>query len=347
MGELSKAELYAIAARHGITGDLARCMLGGAWSESRWDTDAVGDRGASVGLFQLHSAGLGSGLSVAERQDPDVQFRIMAPEYTHWWEYWGAAGYADADRAVLTCAYAERPLDYDVPGSAARQGYRAGWEHAAEEAPAPDTRTYNPDLPAELQRQDWTCSIRSTAWALKSLGFDVRAEDLQDQMVGAGLVSSDLGLLDGSGSTLANWVGGTFDLPHEWAYPADWDWVAERAGRGPILLGGRAWNHWVAVRRYNGDGLLLANPAPNWQGVGDYLDRDEWETWGPWAAIWLPAEQGGNVTDESRATVQRIAEQEILRNITEALAFKLPKKAREKLEAGAKPAAETLSRGEF
>lgn len=44
-------------------------------AESGGRTDAVGDAGHSIGLFQMHDQGAGSGLTVAQRQDPDVQFR--------------------------------------------------------------------------------------------------------------------------------------------------------------------------------------------------------------------------------------------------------------------------------
>lgn len=44
-------------------------------AESGGRVDAVGDAGHSVGLFQMHDQGAGFGLTVAQRQNPDVQFR--------------------------------------------------------------------------------------------------------------------------------------------------------------------------------------------------------------------------------------------------------------------------------
>lgn len=44
-------------------------------AESGGRVDAVGDAGHSIGLFQMHDQGAGYGLSVAQRQDPDVQFK--------------------------------------------------------------------------------------------------------------------------------------------------------------------------------------------------------------------------------------------------------------------------------
>lgn len=44
-------------------------------AESGGRVDAVGDGGHSIGLFQMHDQGAGYGMSVAQRQDPDVQFK--------------------------------------------------------------------------------------------------------------------------------------------------------------------------------------------------------------------------------------------------------------------------------
>jgi hypothetical protein len=46
-------------------------------AESRGNPQAVGDGGHSVGLFQLHDQGVGSGLSVSRRHDPVLQFELM------------------------------------------------------------------------------------------------------------------------------------------------------------------------------------------------------------------------------------------------------------------------------
>src|SRR4051812_19019290 len=60
-------------------------------------------------------------------------------------------------------------------------------------------RAFNPSIPAELQIQDWTCSIRSTMWLLKSIGIDVTPAEAQDAM-SPRYVSSDDGLLNADGS---------------------------------------------------------------------------------------------------------------------------------------------------
>jgi hypothetical protein len=51
-------------------------IAGMVWRESAWNPLAVGDYGHSVGLLQLHDAGLGAGMSVAQRQDIETNLRI-------------------------------------------------------------------------------------------------------------------------------------------------------------------------------------------------------------------------------------------------------------------------------
>lgn len=48
-----------------------------AWHESTLNPNAVGDSGASVGLFQLHIRGAGSGLTTETRKDPRTNARII------------------------------------------------------------------------------------------------------------------------------------------------------------------------------------------------------------------------------------------------------------------------------
>lgn len=229
-----------------------------------------------------------------------------------------------------------------------RRGWNAAQLYLAPDQEAPPM-TYDPDTPSEFQLQDWTCSVRSATWCLRSLGIDVTAGEMQTQMQAAGLVTPADGLLDGSGTSLARWLAETFGVPATAVYPADWAAVTGDAGTGPIALGGMALNHWLAVRRpiQDANALDVMNPAPNWHGIGTELSKTEWDTWGPWSAIYVavPSENGGDdsMTDSQRA----ILSDEVLRNIDKALAVpRLPRAAREALAAGARPACETLIRGE-
>ena len=149
MAVLTREEMLALLARHGIEGELAMIMAAGALAESGWDTQRRGDDGHSVGLFQLHDQGLGAGLDAAQREDPDLQVHVMAPDYRHWYAHWRAAGYTDAELAWRVCAWSERPQDYTNPDSAAARAYRAAWA-SVRAAQAGDAVAALPAPPAQL-----------------------------------------------------------------------------------------------------------------------------------------------------------------------------------------------------
>ena len=63
-----------------------------------------------------------------------------------------------------------------------------------------------------------------------------------------------------------------------------------------MVIGGRAWNHWVAVRmggpaagRPDLAVLILMNPAPGWMGVSQWLVEDDFDGLGPFSAVWFTA----------------------------------------------------------
>ncbi|MFN8533832.1 MAG: lytic transglycosylase domain-containing protein [Dehalococcoidia bacterium] len=75
---LSKAQIWQLAQRIAREEDVweSRWALAAMIEkESGWRADAVGDGGHSVGLTQLHDAGLGAGMSVDERKDPETNLR--------------------------------------------------------------------------------------------------------------------------------------------------------------------------------------------------------------------------------------------------------------------------------
>lgn len=56
--------------RAGLGERVIGAAITNAWVESGLNPNAVGDNGASIGLFQLHKFGAGHGLSVEYRKDP-------------------------------------------------------------------------------------------------------------------------------------------------------------------------------------------------------------------------------------------------------------------------------------
>jgi hypothetical protein len=167
------------------------------------------------------------------------------------------------------------------------------WDY---ESHPPSALTFNPHQPPERQVQDWTCSIRSTAWCLKSLGLPVDIGALQDEMVPR-YVTPALGLLDGRGYGLAEVIRA--HLPADWAgrvavaERVDWAGLYDRAGSGPIALGLHGAYHWLNVAQLLDDGTLSApNPAPKYPTgtpIGDVLTRDEFEHFGPVSAVFVDA----------------------------------------------------------
>lgn len=97
IAELVRRRAYDYAIAQGASpaeaDAFSRSSVAIAWSESQFDPTAVGDQGNSVGLFQLHSAGRGSGMTVAARQDPETNIRVSMPEL---WQGFRAAGGASA-----------------------------------------------------------------------------------------------------------------------------------------------------------------------------------------------------------------------------------------------------------
>ncbi len=140
-------------------------------------------------------------------------------------------------------------------------------------------------------------------------------------------------------------------------------WLAEavheayRLGVEPGIYTG-AW--WWVPRTGNSAAF---HTLPLWSAeYGTPHDLETWTSYGGWTHLSMKQYQGNPidlnvcdpavtgevvVTDESRAYVQQVAQSEILRTLDAALALKLPKAAREALQYGAKPAAQTLADGRF
>jgi hypothetical protein len=155
---------------------------------------------------------------------------------------------------------------------------------------APPKVRYNVAEPTIAQDDDWSCAPTSLRWALKSLGRDPAEAWIEATMIDEGVVSMRSGLLDASGAGLADFVRRQYG---EFGYTASansgvpFDYVATMAGTRPILIGGRAWNHWSGVRSYSParDVLLLANPADGYGGVRQEMTRQQFGALGPFSAV--------------------------------------------------------------
>lgn len=85
-------------------------------AESGGNPNVIGDSGHSVGLFQLNSAGgSGTGLSVAQREDPVTQFNVMVGQIKTAYQNAIAKGLSGRDLAMSVGAQAERPAPSGIP----------------------------------------------------------------------------------------------------------------------------------------------------------------------------------------------------------------------------------------
>lgn len=104
---------------------VAVAAVANAYAESGFNPNAVGDSGKSVGLFQLHEAGVGSGMSVEARRDPHTNARTMANWGLREPRFMAVAQDPDATLRDLTYAftvYLERPANAHGHGLS-----RAAW----------------------------------------------------------------------------------------------------------------------------------------------------------------------------------------------------------------------------
>lgn len=147
-------------------------------------------------------------------------------------------------------------------------------------------------LAADPQDYPWDCSACSTAWAMRTIGYAVSEQDVIAGL-GPGRISSALGLLDASGAGLVSYLAeqGIFAANNP---NASWSDVMAAAGYQPMVIGGRAWCHWVAVRmgsdavgRPDVGLLALMNPANGYMGVSQTLDQMDFESLGPFSAVWF------------------------------------------------------------
>lgn len=112
--------------------------------------------------------------------------------------------------------------------------------------------------------------------------------------LGPARISPALGLLDASGAGLVSYLG---ELGISAANNPDASFldVSAAAGFQPMLIGGRAWNHWVGVRISDAPlnsglalVLALANPSPGWMGVHQALGMADFDRLGSFSAVWFP-----------------------------------------------------------
>lgn len=150
---------------------------------------------------------------------------------------------------------------------------------------------FDPGYPRPVQVDDWSCSVHTTTWMLQSTGHGVSYTDVKNRMLNTGRVNLAWGLSDANGpgvaQTLRDFADGSPTIQNRGI--VSFDDVAERAGHMAVGIGGRAWNHWSAVRGYDTDRqvLLLANSVDGWKGIYQEMTRGQFANLGAMAMVWM------------------------------------------------------------
>lgn len=153
---------------------------------------------------------------------------------------------------------------------------------------------WNWRLPADPQDYPWDCAACSTAWALRAIGRDYSENDVIAGL-GPTRISPAYGLLDASGAGIVDWLG-TIGVVAKNDADATWEEVQDAAGYQPLLIGGRGWCHWVAVRigsqtagLVGVNAIALMNPANGWMGVYQTMSPEQFAALGTFSAVWFEA----------------------------------------------------------
>jgi len=147
-------------------------------------------------------------------------------------------------------------------------------------------------LPRDNQDYPWDCAACSTAWAMRTVGYPHSEQDVIAGL-GPGRISPSLGLLDASGAGLVSYLA-EVGIAAENNPDASWSDVVAAAGYQPMVIGGRAWCHWVGVRMAGPaaglpgrEAIILMNPAPGYEAVDQVLYDVDFERLGPFSAVWF------------------------------------------------------------
>jgi len=94
------------------------------------------------------------------------------------------------------------------------------------------------------------------------------------------------GLMDGSGKQLERVLNDIYaqDTRQDWL---DFDSVYALAQGTTGLMSGASWYHWCAIRGVSGANLWIANSAPGYKGIGDFLSREDFSRLGGFSVVWL------------------------------------------------------------
>jgi hypothetical protein len=155
----------------------------------------------------------------------------------------------------------------------------------------PDRITYDPNTTVIAQNDGWSCSVTSLRWAMTAMGRNPAEGWMEGTALVEGVVRMADGLQDATGAGLAafvrrHYVEFGYDANNEASISFE-DARFEGNHAYPILIGGRAWNHWCAVRDYDeANGVLrLANPANGHKDVFQTMSKGQFGALGPFSMV--------------------------------------------------------------
>lgn len=151
---------------------------------------------------------------------------------------------------------------------------------------------WNWRLAGDPQDVPWDCAACSTAWAMRACGYPHSEWDVINGL-GPQRISPTYGLLDASGAGLVTYLReqgiGAENNPD-----CSWQQIVDAGGYQPMVIGGRQWNHWCAVRVAGPaiglpdlGQIALMNSAEGYMGVYQVLYDDDFSRLGPFSAVWF------------------------------------------------------------
>jgi hypothetical protein len=140
------------------------------------------------------------------------------------------------------------------------------------------------------QAYNWTCSVASTAWVLQASATAYQDWDIYDARYAVGEVMGYPSCVNPTyGCMSAQCVIDTFAHYGLKAVQAwvtfDQAYAIARTNTG--VLNGMAWYHFVGIRATSGSDIAIANSAPGYKGVDSILTRAQFNSLGPFQAIYV------------------------------------------------------------
>ena len=113
--------------------EFIRTVSAAAKAESGFNPNRINSKGEySVGLFQMNmKGGAGTGYSEQQLKDPELQARVMVPQFAAKYREFYGKGLRGEELASAVARYTERPEGYKDPNGVAAQNYKRAYAEVA------------------------------------------------------------------------------------------------------------------------------------------------------------------------------------------------------------------------